>query len=176
MPTLFFVLDVSLRRYDALRDPTSPIRESVREQHRKTLRQALHVWLDQYPEDFHEPPNYPCLSQLEGFSARVMPDSELDQKVRRKGRELRGKGQQASVASAASSSSFFPSSPSERGPASLKSSPLINQLLSASPHGPAGAAAAAAAANADFSVKSPPSSSVSTSTFSHPASTVGTKG
>ncbi len=39
-------------RYDELRDPTSPVRESVREQHRKTLRQALHVWLDQFPEDF----------------------------------------------------------------------------------------------------------------------------
>jgi hypothetical protein len=34
------------------------------EQHRRTLRQALHVWLDQFPEDFCEPPNFPCLSHL----------------------------------------------------------------------------------------------------------------
>jgi hypothetical protein len=53
----------------------------MREQNRKTLRQAIHVWLDQYPEDLQEPPNYPCLSQLETFCSRVMPDSELDQKV-----------------------------------------------------------------------------------------------
>ena len=53
----------------------------MREQNLRTLRQAIHVWLDQYPEDFQEPPNYPCLSQLEGFCRRVMPDSELDQKV-----------------------------------------------------------------------------------------------
>ena len=57
------------------------IRPEVREQHCKTLRLALHVWLDQYPEDFKEPPNYPCLNQLEAFTQRVMPGSELDEKV-----------------------------------------------------------------------------------------------
>jgi len=51
-------------------------------QHCKTLRQALHVWLDQYPEDFREPPNFPCLSQLEDFVQRTMPNSELDVKVK----------------------------------------------------------------------------------------------
>ncbi len=75
MPLLSF-------RYDELRDPMSAMCESLREQHRKTLRQAIHVWLDQYPADFHEPPNYPCLSHLEKFCARVMPESELDLKVR----------------------------------------------------------------------------------------------
>ncbi len=72
-------------RYDQLRDPTSAMRENIRDQHRKTLRQAIHVWLDQYPEDFQEPPNYPCLTQLENFCQRVMPDSELDLKVDIKG-------------------------------------------------------------------------------------------
>ena len=57
------------------------MREGVREHSLRTLRQTIHVWLDQYPEDFQEPPNYPCLSQLEAFCRRVMPDSELDQKV-----------------------------------------------------------------------------------------------
>lgn len=57
------------------------MREAIRDQNRKTLRQSIHVWLDQYPEDFQEPPNYPCLNQLETFTSRVMPDSELDQKV-----------------------------------------------------------------------------------------------
>ena len=68
-------------RYETLRDPNSPMREASRDSHRKTLRQTLHVWLDQYPEDFQEPPNYPCLTQLETFCSRVMPDSELDLKV-----------------------------------------------------------------------------------------------
>ena len=70
-----------ISRYDILYDSSSPMRESVRDQNRKTLRQAIHVWLDQYPEDFQEPPNYPCLTQLETFCTRIMPDSELDQKV-----------------------------------------------------------------------------------------------
>ena len=79
----FIYIDSSSQpfRYDFLRDPKTPVREPMREQNLRTLRQAIHVWLDQYPEDFQEPPNYPCLSQLESFCRRVMPDSELDQKV-----------------------------------------------------------------------------------------------
>ena len=62
--------------------PSTPrIREDVLDQHCKTLRLALHVWLDQFPEDFRDPPNYPCLSQLEEFCHRIMPGSELDEKV-----------------------------------------------------------------------------------------------
>lgn len=69
--------------------PGPRIRPEVREQHCKTLRLALHVWLDQYPEDFREPPNYPCLNQLEAFTHRIMPSSELDDKVKRKGVHIR---------------------------------------------------------------------------------------
>lgn len=72
--------------------PTRPrlrIREEIREQHCRTLRQALHVWLDQYPEDFDDPPNYLCLTQLEAFCRRVLPNSELDIKVHRKASQIR---------------------------------------------------------------------------------------
>ena len=69
--------------------PRLRIREDVREQHCRTLRQALHVWLDQYPEDFDDPPNYPCLTQLEAFCRRVLPNSELDIKVHRKASQIR---------------------------------------------------------------------------------------
>eukprot|EP00095_Tigriopus_kingsejongensis_P003509 maker-scaffold373_size192110-snap-gene-0.40 protein:Tk03509 transcript:maker-scaffold373_size192110-snap-gene-0.40-mRNA-1 annotation:"hypothetical protein DAPPUDRAFT_49847" len=128
------VLNLLLERYDQLRDPNSPMKEVSRDSHRKTLRQAMHVWLDQYPEDFQEPPNYPCLTQLESFTSRVMPDSELDLKVHRKGELIRrlAKG--------------GPNSPGASG-LSIKSSPLINQLLSTStlPTTP------------EFNVKSPPS-------------------
>ena len=47
------------------------------------------MWLDQFPEDFREPPNFPCLSHFESFCRRVMPGSELDSKVQRKGKVLR---------------------------------------------------------------------------------------
>ena len=79
------------------------------EQYRRTLRQALHVWLDQFPEDFKEPPNFPCLSHLESFCKKVMAGSELDSKVQRKGKILRKE-------------------------ANMKDSPLIQQLLEEAPH------------------------------------------
>ena len=77
------------------------------EQYRRTMRQALHVWLDQFPEDYMEPPNFPCLSHLETFCRRVMPGSELDAKVQRKGKIIRKES-------------------------STKDSPLIKQLMDSS--------------------------------------------
>merc|ERR1712013_314913 len=73
-------------RYEQLAGAGAPDRV---EQYRRTLRQALHVWLDQFPEDFMEPPNFPCLSHFESFCRRVMPGSELDSKVQRKGKVIR---------------------------------------------------------------------------------------
>ena len=69
--------------------PRLRIREDVREQHCRTLRQALHVWMDQFPEDFDDPPNYSSLTQLEAFCRRVLPNSELDIKVHRKASQIR---------------------------------------------------------------------------------------
>ena len=82
------------------------------EQNRRTLRQALHVWLDQFPEDFKEPPNFPCLSHLENFCRKVMPGSELDAKVQRKGKTIRKESK-------------------------VRESPLIQQLLESSRPPPA---------------------------------------
>ena len=39
----------------------------VKESSKTVPLQALHVWLDQFPEDFIEPPNFPCLSHFESF-------------------------------------------------------------------------------------------------------------
>ena len=69
--------------------PRLRIREDVREQHCKTLRQALHVWLDQFTEDYDDPPNYPCLTQLEAFCRKMLPNTELDIKVHRKASQIR---------------------------------------------------------------------------------------
>ena len=69
--------------------PRLRIREDVREQHCRTLRQALHVWMDQFPEDFDDPPNYTSLTHLEAFCRRVLPNSELDIKVHRKASQIR---------------------------------------------------------------------------------------
>lgn len=98
------VLNLLTERYEQLGGMAS--QERV-EQYRRTLRQALHVWLDQFPEDYMEPPNFPCLSHLETFCRKVMPGSELDAKVQRKGKII-------------------------RKDSSTKDSPLIKQLMDSS--------------------------------------------
>lgn len=70
------VLELLLARYDALDESAGC------EQHRKTLVQALHVWLDAYPGDWKSPPNHPLLSRLLEFTHRRLLGSELELKAR----------------------------------------------------------------------------------------------
>ncbi|XP_003699985.1 ral guanine nucleotide dissociation stimulator-like isoform X1 [Megachile rotundata] len=73
------VLELLLARYDALDEGSGAL---TGEQHRKTLVQALHVWLDAYPGDWKSPPNHPLLSRLLDFTHRRLPSSELELKAR----------------------------------------------------------------------------------------------
>ncbi|XP_032792835.2 ral guanine nucleotide dissociation stimulator-like 1 isoform X2 [Daphnia magna] len=56
--------------------------EAVRLQHKKTLRSTLHVWLDAFPDDFRDPPDYPLLNQFLVFCEQHAKDSELHFKVK----------------------------------------------------------------------------------------------
>ncbi|KAJ4442181.1 hypothetical protein ANN_12047 [Periplaneta americana] len=76
------VLTLLLDRYEQLASNKLDLPEMVREQHRKTLVLALHVWLDSYPEDFRAPPTHPTLHQLLYFCRQHLPESELEVKVR----------------------------------------------------------------------------------------------
>lgn len=69
------VLELLLARYDSLDDEAGM-------QHRKTLVQALHVWLDRYPEDWCSPPKHPLLSRLLEFTQQRLAGSELEIKAR----------------------------------------------------------------------------------------------
>ena len=40
------------------------------------LASILRAWLDQCPEDFQEPPNYPCLHRLMDYLRKAVPGSE----------------------------------------------------------------------------------------------------
>ncbi|KAL6424725.1 hypothetical protein ACFW04_010001 [Cataglyphis niger] len=71
------VLELLLARYDALDENAGGC-----EQHRKTLVQALHVWLDAYPGDWKSPPNHPLLTRLLDFTHRRLLGSELELKAR----------------------------------------------------------------------------------------------
>jgi len=70
------VLELLLARYDALDGSPGC------EQHRKTLVQALHVWLDAYPSDWKSPPSHPLLSRLLEFTHRRLLGSELELKAK----------------------------------------------------------------------------------------------
>uniref|UniRef100_A0A7N6BAX8 Ral guanine nucleotide dissociation stimulator-like 1 n=1 Tax=Anabas testudineus TaxID=64144 RepID=A0A7N6BAX8_ANATE len=44
---------------------------------RNALGSILRAWLDQCPEDFQEPPDYPCLHRLMEYLRRALPGSEV---------------------------------------------------------------------------------------------------
>ena len=48
----------------------------------RTLRSTLHVWLDAFPEDFRDPPEYPLLNQFLTFCEQHAKDSEIHFKVK----------------------------------------------------------------------------------------------
>lgn len=53
------------------------------EQHRRELRSALNIWLNNYPEDFRQPAHgHPNLHQLLDFCEQHIPDTELHAKIR----------------------------------------------------------------------------------------------
>lgn len=70
------VLELLLARYDAL-DGTAGC-----EQHRKTLVQALHVWLDAYLGDWKSPPSHSLLARLLEFTQQRLIGSELELKAK----------------------------------------------------------------------------------------------
>lgn len=52
--------------------------------HSRTIRSVISVWLDTYPDDFREDPDYQCLHTLMKFSERHLPDSDLSSRAKHK--------------------------------------------------------------------------------------------
>ncbi|XP_076455444.1 ral guanine nucleotide dissociation stimulator-like 1 isoform X2 [Babylonia areolata] len=75
------LLQALFDRYHALRSQYKEEKSELCEQQQKTFRCVLSVWLDKYPEDFRELPDFPCLSLLESFAREVIPDSDLAAKA-----------------------------------------------------------------------------------------------
>ncbi|XP_017843496.1 ral guanine nucleotide dissociation stimulator-like 1 isoform X4 [Drosophila busckii] len=88
------VLSLLTQRYDALHEkrveelelaqqngtaesPAYDAQASIHEQHKKTLVSALHVWLDGFPEDWHED----NLQQILAFANKRLKRSDLHLKV-----------------------------------------------------------------------------------------------
>ncbi|EGI62275.1 Ral guanine nucleotide dissociation stimulator-like 1 [Acromyrmex echinatior] len=75
-PTRSLSASLLLARCDALDGTTGC------EQHRKTLVQALHVWLDAYLGDWKSPPSHPLLTRLLEFTQQRLIGSELELKAK----------------------------------------------------------------------------------------------
>lgn len=46
------------------------------------MTSILGTWLDQYPEDFHQPPEFPCLKMLLAYLELSMPGLALEHSAR----------------------------------------------------------------------------------------------
>uniref|UniRef100_A0A8B9L4J3 Ral guanine nucleotide dissociation stimulator like 1 n=1 Tax=Astyanax mexicanus TaxID=7994 RepID=A0A8B9L4J3_ASTMX len=74
------VLELLLDKYGNMEDcnrESSPLQAGEsRGAVRTALASILRAWLDQCPEDFQEPPSYPCLTRVLDFLQKAMPSSE----------------------------------------------------------------------------------------------------
>lgn len=50
----------------------------------RTFKSVISVWMDTYPDDFRDHPDYKCLKVLEAFSHQFIPDSDLELRARHK--------------------------------------------------------------------------------------------
>ncbi|XP_008405311.1 ral guanine nucleotide dissociation stimulator-like 1 isoform X1 [Poecilia reticulata] len=69
------VLQLLLDRYGSVEENDQEGTESS-EAIRNALASILRAWLDQCPEDFQEPPDYPCLQRLMEYLRKALPGSE----------------------------------------------------------------------------------------------------
>ncbi|XP_058927420.1 ral guanine nucleotide dissociation stimulator isoform X2 [Kogia breviceps] len=87
------VLDLLFQRYgrcDALTAssrygcilPYSSEDGGPQDQLKNAVSSILGTWLDQYSEDFCEPPDFPCLKQLVAYVQLNMPGSDLERRAR----------------------------------------------------------------------------------------------
>lgn len=78
------LLDTIIERYNSLRSQCKDEKNDTCEQQQKTLKCVLLVWLDKYPEDFHQLPDFPCLTRLERFARELHDSSDLVAKAQQR--------------------------------------------------------------------------------------------
>lgn len=78
------VLTILLNRYQLLQDVNQELASEIKEQHKRTLEKVIQLWLEMYPEDFYEPPQFLSLLQIVDFSDKYLPGSVLQFRAKRK--------------------------------------------------------------------------------------------
>ncbi|XP_012862849.2 ral guanine nucleotide dissociation stimulator [Echinops telfairi] len=74
------VLDLLFKRYGCIL-PYSDEDGGPEEQLKNAISSILGTWLDQYSEDFCQPPDFPCLKQLVAYVQLNMPGSDLERRA-----------------------------------------------------------------------------------------------
>uniref|UniRef100_A0A8C0E4U8 Ral guanine nucleotide dissociation stimulator n=1 Tax=Balaenoptera musculus TaxID=9771 RepID=A0A8C0E4U8_BALMU len=75
------VLDLLFQRYGCIL-PYSSVDGGPQDQLKNAVSSILGTWLDQYSEDFCQPPDFPCLKQLAAYVQLNMPGSDLERRAR----------------------------------------------------------------------------------------------
>ncbi|XP_059197484.1 ral guanine nucleotide dissociation stimulator-like 1 isoform X1 [Centropristis striata] len=70
------VLQLLLDRYGSVEENDTCKGSESNGAIRSALASILRAWLDQCPEDFQEPPDYPCLHRLMDYLRKALPGSE----------------------------------------------------------------------------------------------------
>ncbi|XP_036185114.1 ral guanine nucleotide dissociation stimulator isoform X2 [Myotis myotis] len=74
------VLDLLFKRYGCILP--YPHEDGGPQDHlRNAISSILGTWLDQYSEDFYQPPGFPCLKQLVAYVQLNMPGSDLERRA-----------------------------------------------------------------------------------------------
>ncbi|GFS35884.1 ral guanine nucleotide dissociation stimulator-like 1 [Nephila pilipes] len=72
------VLSILLNRYEQVHNEGLQFSSDSKDQHKRTLEKVLLVWLDMYPEDFYEPPQYLSLLKIKEIAAKYIPGCVLE--------------------------------------------------------------------------------------------------
>ncbi|CAG5124735.1 unnamed protein product, partial [Candidula unifasciata] len=78
------VLDTLIERYKLLCSQIKEDKSELYETQHRSLKSVVFVWLDTYPEDFHDSPDYICLHVLDKFAREYAPGTDIGRKVKEK--------------------------------------------------------------------------------------------
>uniref|UniRef100_A0A669DNT5 Ral guanine nucleotide dissociation stimulator-like 1 n=1 Tax=Oreochromis niloticus TaxID=8128 RepID=A0A669DNT5_ORENI len=75
------VLQLLLDKYGSMEENEQGLSKRFPGSLHSTLASILRAWLDQCPEDFQEPPDYPCLHRVMDYLRKALPGSEALRKA-----------------------------------------------------------------------------------------------
>ncbi len=70
-------LNMLRARYEEILPASLEMTEDVRLEHLKSIRTILHMWLENYTEDFNEPPDYTNFNVLRVFVNKHLSNTEI---------------------------------------------------------------------------------------------------